>query len=76
MSTTKRWLYQPLTLIRQTGIKRHLDGTTIYLFVAFVRRDLPPVRITLTVTTQQELTSTARFDEHLREMDGLLETEE
>lgn len=64
---TPRWLFQPLTLIRQTGTLRAPDGSTIYTFVAVVHPDLPPVKLTLTVITKKTLRTTACFDETIRE---------
>jgi hypothetical protein len=61
------WLFQPLTMIRQTGTLRAPGGTTTYTFAAIVHRDLPPVKITLTITPQHLLHATACFDAMLRE---------
>jgi hypothetical protein len=61
------WLFQPLTLIRQTGTLRAPDGSTTYTFAALVHPDLPPVKLTLTVTVGETLRATACFDETLRE---------
>ena len=64
---TQRWRFQPLTLIRQTGTLRAPDGSTTYTFVAVVHPDLPPVKLTLTVTTEKTLRATACFDGTVRE---------
>ena len=61
------WLFQPLTLIRQTGTLRALDGSTTYTFVAVVHPNLPPVKLTLTVTAGETLRASACFDATLRE---------
>lgn len=62
-----RWLFQPLTMIRQTGTLRVPGGTTTYTFATIVHRDLPPVNMTLTITPQHIIHATACFDETLRE---------
>ena len=66
-ATPKRFVFQPLTCIRQTGIARQGDGTAIYTFVAEVSRDIPAVRLRLTVTPELRLSITACFDEGARE---------
>lgn len=58
--------FQPLTDIRQTGIKRAPDGSVTYRFVARVSPDLPPVRLTLDVTPHAALSVGAEFDEQAR----------
>ncbi len=63
----KRFLFQPLTCIRQTGIKREWDGTTTYSYVLMVHRDLPPVVITLTVSPTPSLSAQATFDAKMSE---------
>jgi hypothetical protein len=60
------WLFQPLTLIRQTGTLRAPDGSTTYTFVALVHPDLPPVKLTLLVTARETLRATACFDETIQ----------
>jgi hypothetical protein len=55
--------FQTLTCIRQLGVHTHPDkAATTYTFLAQVSRDLPPVVITLTTTSEGELAVQAHFD--------------
>ena len=60
--TGKRFLFQPLSLIRQTGIERGSSGSATYSYRAYVCRDMLPVSIRLTVTPAGALTAHAYFD--------------
>jgi hypothetical protein len=61
-ASKRGWIFQPLTTIRQTGTERAPGGTTTYTFAAIVHRDLPPVKITLTITPSYHMQTTACFD--------------
>jgi hypothetical protein len=55
-------IFATLTDIRQTGIKRLWDGTTIYSFAAQIGKSYPPVVLTLTITPGLTLQAQAVFE--------------
>lgn len=57
----RRFVFQPLTCIRQTGISRQPDGSVIYTFAAQVSKDLAPVMMTLLITERRDIRIQARF---------------
>jgi hypothetical protein len=65
-STTPPRLFATLTDIRQTGIQRLWDGTTIYNFTAWIGKQYPPIALTLTVSPALTLQVQAVFDYALR----------
>ncbi|HLI07802.1 MAG TPA: hypothetical protein VKV40_14625 [Ktedonobacteraceae bacterium] len=61
-STTPPRLFATLTDIRQTGIQRLWDGTTIYSFTAQISKSYPPIILTLTVSPALTIQAQAVFD--------------
>ena len=71
-----RIFYQPLTCIRQVGIRRQFDGTVTYTFAAQVSKELAPVMITLILTEHREMQVQARFDETMNNTFTAVEEEQ
>jgi hypothetical protein len=61
-SSTAPRLFATLTDIRQNGIQRLWDGTTIYSFTTHIGEQYPPIVLTLTVSPSLTLQAQAVFE--------------